>query len=95
VLFALVGDDGERVREEAREHLSRRYGMQFEPYQIEKLCVAGSPDECLARIREYVDAGVRHFCFNPCVSGDAFLEQCRRLHDEVVAPARALTTPSG
>jgi probable F420-dependent oxidoreductase len=89
VLFALVGDDGEAVRDEAREHLSRRYGMQFEPYQIEKLCVAGTPEECVARVAEYVCAGVRHFCFNPCAAGDGFLDQCRKLHDDVIVAARA------
>lgn len=88
VLFALVGDDGETTREEARAHLSRRYGTEFEPYQIEKLCIAGTPAECIDRIGEYVCAGVRHFSLNPCAAGDDFLEQCRRLHDDVVAPAR-------
>jgi len=88
VLFALVRDDGDAAREEAREHLSRRYGMTFEPYQIEKLCVVGTPEECRARVLEYAAAGVRHFSFNPCAAGDDFLDQCRRLHDDVVAHIR-------
>jgi probable F420-dependent oxidoreductase len=88
VLFALVGDDGERARAEAREHLSRRYGMSFAPHQVEKLCIVGTPDECSARIQEYVAAGARHFSLNPCAGGDDFLKQCRRLHDDVVAPFR-------
>ena len=88
VLFALVGDDGEATREAARRHLSRRYGMEFEPYQIEKLCIAGTPAECVDRIGEYVRAGVRHFSLNPCAAGDDFLDQSRRLHDDVVAHVR-------
>jgi probable F420-dependent oxidoreductase len=85
VLFGLVRDDGDAAREEARVHLSRRYGMEFQPHQIEKLCVVGSPEECVARVREYVDAGMRHLCFNPCVAGDGFLEQVERLHRDVAA----------
>lgn len=88
VLFALLGDDGDATREEARRHLSERYGMQFEPYQIEKLCIAGTPAECVDRVREYVEAGVRHFCLNPCATGDGFEEQCRRLRTEVVEGCR-------
>jgi hypothetical protein len=39
-------------------------------------------------VAEYVEAGVRHLCLNPCAAGDAFLDQCRRLHDDVIDPAR-------
>jgi probable F420-dependent oxidoreductase len=92
VLFAHVADDGARAREEARTHLSRRYGMEFEPYQIEKLCIVGTPEECRARVAEYVAVGVRHFSLNPCVGGEAFLDQCRRLHDDIVLPCRTSTT---
>ncbi|HEU0248993.1 MAG TPA: LLM class flavin-dependent oxidoreductase [Gaiellaceae bacterium] len=92
VLFAFVGDDGEATRDEARAHLSRRYGAEFEPYQIEKLCIAGTPAECVDRISAYIRAGVRHFCLNPCAAGDDFLEQCRRLHDDVVAHVRRTMT---
>jgi probable F420-dependent oxidoreductase len=83
VLFALVGDDGDVAREEARLHLSSRYGMRFEPHQIERLCVVGTPSECVERLREYAAAGVRHVSFNPCAEGDALLEQCRRLYEVV------------
>ncbi|HJU47651.1 MAG TPA: hypothetical protein VJ689_05950, partial [Gaiellaceae bacterium] len=83
VLFALVGDDGEAAREEARLHLSSRYGMVFEPHQIERLCIVGTPSECVDRLQEYAAAGVRHVSLNPCAGGDVFLEQCRRLQHVV------------
>jgi probable F420-dependent oxidoreductase len=88
VLFALVDGDGERARRQAREHLSSRYGMEFRPHHIDRLCVVGTPEECVHRVREYVEAGVRHFSFNPCAAGDDFLVQCRRIHDEIAAPFR-------
>ena len=46
VLFAHVDEDGERARDEALEHLSRRYGMRFERHHVERLCVVGTPEEC-------------------------------------------------
>lgn len=79
VLFALVGDDGEATRASAREHLSTRYGMRFEPHHVERLCIAGTPEECRSRVDEYAAAGVRHIALNPCEAGDGFLSQCERL----------------
>jgi probable F420-dependent oxidoreductase len=88
VLFALVGSDGEHTREAARHHLSERYGMEFAPHHVERLCVAGTPEACVARLREYAAAGAEHVCLNPAMGDDGFLDQCRLLHDEVVAPLR-------
>ena len=88
VLFACVGSDGEKTREAARSHLSERYGMEFAPHHVACLCVAGTPEECAARLREYAAAGAEHVCLNPAVGDDGFLEQCRLLHDEVVARLR-------
>jgi probable F420-dependent oxidoreductase len=78
VTFARVGDDGDAVREQVREHLSRRYGMRFEPHHVEHLCVAGTPEECAGRLRAYADAGARHVSLNPAADGD-FLDQVVRL----------------
>ena len=90
VLFALVGSDGERTREAARSHLAERYGMEFAPHHVERLCVAGTPEECVARLREYAAAGAEHVCLNPAVGDDGFLDQCRLLYSEVVEPLRAV-----
>jgi probable F420-dependent oxidoreductase len=87
VVFARVEDDGDAAREGAREHLSRRYGMRFEPHHVERLCVAGTPEECTARVREYADSGAATLSFNPAVEEDGFLEQVQRLR--ALAPARA------
>ncbi len=31
---------------------------------IDRYCVAGTPEECVARVREYLDAGAQHVVFN-------------------------------
>ncbi len=89
VAFACVGDDGDRAREGARVHLSQRYGMQFEPHHVERLCIAGTPDECAERVREYEAAGVGHLCLNPAVDEVDFMTQVERLHEAAQAGVAA------
>jgi probable F420-dependent oxidoreductase len=81
VAFARVADDGARAREEARAHLSVRYGMRFEPHHVERLCVAGTPEECAARLRAYEEAGVAHLALNPAADAADALAQVERLAD--------------
>jgi probable F420-dependent oxidoreductase len=50
-------------KQRLREHLCRRYSGISE-HVVDRYCVAGTPDECAARIREYIDAGARHIVFN-------------------------------
>jgi alkanesulfonate monooxygenase SsuD/methylene tetrahydromethanopterin reductase-like flavin-dependent oxidoreductase (luciferase family) len=86
-----AGVETVRAREAAREHLSQRYGMRFEPHHVEHLCVAGTPEECAARVQAYADAGASHLALNPAVDGDGFLSQVERLWT-IVAPARGVRT---
>jgi alkanesulfonate monooxygenase SsuD/methylene tetrahydromethanopterin reductase-like flavin-dependent oxidoreductase (luciferase family) len=60
-------------------HLSERYGMRFEPHHVERLCVAGTREECAARLQEYADAGAAFVSLNPAVDEDGFLGQVERL----------------
>jgi probable F420-dependent oxidoreductase len=53
------------------EHLRRRYAGDFSEHVVDRYCVAGTPEECAARVREYVDAGARHVVFNLCEPEDA------------------------
>ena len=78
VAFARVDEDGHRAREATRAHLSQRYRMRFEPYHVERLCIAGTPQECAERLGAYAEAGVEHVSFNPAADDD-LLEQVERL----------------
>ncbi len=90
VLPLHVEEDGERARRHVQEHLSRRYGRPFEPHHAERYAVAGSPDECRARLAAYVEAGVRRFVFNPACSARAYPAAVEAIARLVVAPLRAM-----
>lgn len=74
---ALMGD---RSRERLVAHLAERYAMKVEPHLVDRYCIAGSDEECAARLRAYADAGVEHLIFNiGCAAGDELLDQAARL----------------
>jgi probable F420-dependent oxidoreductase len=53
------------------EHLRQRYAGDFTEHVVDRYCVAGTPEECAARVREYVDAGAQHIVFNIAEPEDA------------------------
>ncbi len=65
------------------EHLRQRYAGDFAEHVVDRYCVAGTPEECAARVQEYVDAGARHIVFNLAEPEDA-----ERLAEVVLAAAR-------
>ncbi len=89
VLPAHVGADGNAAREQARAHLSERYATPFEPHHVARYTIAGDPEECRARLREYIAAGVRHLVLTPAGPAAGFLGEVEALHNQVVAPLRA------
>jgi probable F420-dependent oxidoreductase len=46
------------------EHLCARYSGDFSEHVVDRYCVAGTPEQCVARVREYLDAGAQHVVFN-------------------------------
>jgi alkanesulfonate monooxygenase SsuD/methylene tetrahydromethanopterin reductase-like flavin-dependent oxidoreductase (luciferase family) len=65
------------------EHLRQRYAGDFTEHVVDRYCVAGTPEECAARVREYVDAGAQHVVFNIAEPEDA-----ERLAEVAFAAAR-------
>jgi probable F420-dependent oxidoreductase len=65
------------------EHLRQRYAGDFTQHVVDRYCVAGTPEECAARVREYVDAGAEHIVFNIAEPEDA-----ERLAEVAFATAR-------
>jgi probable F420-dependent oxidoreductase len=65
------------------EHLRLRYAGDFSEHVVDRYCVAGTPEECAARVREYVEAGARHVVFNVAAPEDV-----ERLAEVALAAAR-------
>jgi probable F420-dependent oxidoreductase len=71
---------GEGSRERLAAHLEQRYSMEVKPHLVVRCCIAGSEEECAARMRDYADAGAEHLIFNVgCAAGDELLDQAQRL----------------
>ena len=63
--FISIGESGEKAAEAAATALGGQYLYQGNFLDIVGgYCVLGTPDECIRRIQEYVDAGVQQFLFN-------------------------------
>lgn len=88
MLPVLLDDDGERARQAMQEHLSTRYGRPFEPHLVERYCLAGTPQECVDRLGEYVAAGARHLVLNPAGHPAAIEEDVQRCAEELIRPLR-------
>jgi probable F420-dependent oxidoreductase len=52
------------------EHLRERYSGDFSEHVVDRYCIAGTPEDCVGRVREYIDAGARHVVFNVCEPED-------------------------
>ena len=69
--FTTVDTDGDRARETARARVGRTYQQDFTTMAA-KYLIAGTPEECVARVREYLAAGVDTVLFRlACARRDA------------------------
>jgi len=88
-LPTVIADDNDTAVEILAEHLSARYGQPFERHVIERYCLAGTPERCIERLREYLDAGVEHVIVNPGVTPPEREELLRRFQRDVVTAIRS------
>ena len=84
-MFFAVHEDGERGLQMAAERLSVQYNQDFSAL-VGKYALAGSPDDCIARLREYIDAGARTVILNSACPADYMVEN-QRLLAAAVLPA--------
>jgi probable F420-dependent oxidoreductase len=84
-IFTCVHDDRDTALAMANERLSRQYNQDFSKI-VAKYTLAGSPQDCVNRLREYIDAGARTIMFSPGCPPD-YVEQNTRLIAEAVIPA--------
>jgi probable F420-dependent oxidoreductase len=84
-IFTCVHDDRATALAMANERLSRQYNQDFSK-MVAKYTLAGSPQDCVKRLREYIDAGARTIMFSPGCPSD-YVEENTRLIAEAVVPA--------
>jgi probable F420-dependent oxidoreductase len=84
-IFFAVHEEREQGIKMAVDRLSVQYNQDFSKL-VGRYAVAGNPDDCIARLREYIDAGARTIILNSaCPSG--YVEENERLLAQSVLPA--------
>ncbi|MEM7079866.1 MAG: LLM class flavin-dependent oxidoreductase [Pseudomonadota bacterium] len=86
-IFFAVHEDSATAVDMANARLSKQYNQDFSKL-IHKYAIAGNPDECVARIREYMDAGANTVILNSACPGNYVDENERLMAAEVVARLR-------
>ena len=84
-IFTCVHEDRDTALGLANEQLSKQYNQDFSKL-VEKYTIAGSPDDCIARLREYIDAGARTIMFSHGCPPH-YAEENTRLIAEGILPA--------
>ena len=78
------------------EHIKERYLLRRRSdVSPEQLNLLGTPDQIMARLREYIDAGASKFVFNPACGADEMLEQMRLQAEAIVQPFHKKLVPLG
>lgn len=84
-IFTCVHEDRETALDLANQQLSKQYNQDFSKL-VEKYTIAGSPDDCIARVQQYIDAGARTIMFSQGCPPD-YVDENTRLIAESVIPA--------
>jgi probable F420-dependent oxidoreductase len=81
-VFVNVDPDSTRAKEQAAATMGGNYNQDFKP-MIDSVAAAGSTAEVTDRLKEFVDAGARHFIFMPATGGEDPDPVVHRLLDDV------------
>ena len=63
-VFVNVNDDGDQAKEETADFLGGNYRQDFSQ-MLGSIAIAGTPDEVVQGLQEFVAAGARHLVFTP------------------------------
>ena len=86
-IFTCVHEDRATALDLANQQLSKQYNQDFSDL-VEKYTLAGSPEDCQARLREYVDAGARTIMLAQGCPADHVEANTRLIAEEVVPAFR-------
>ncbi len=85
--FACVHEDRDVALAMANEQLSQTYNQDFSSL-VGKYAIAGTPDDCVARVREFVEAGARTIIFGQGCSPEYAATNSRLLAELVIPSLR-------
>ncbi len=92
-IFVNVNRDGRRARQEAARMMGGTYDQDFGA-MVDSVAAAGTPDEVLEKVEQFVAAGARHLIFLPATTRTADYDAIvRDLFEGVVPAARSATSP--
>ena len=86
-IFAAVHANKETGRQMASDKLSKQYNQDFSKL-IDKYALAGTPEDCQKRLKEYVDAGAQMIVLPSACRPDYVDENTRFLAKEVIPAFR-------
>lgn len=87
--FIYVADTYDEAFQQANTRLSSNYNQPFDKL-VDRYCVVGPPEACVARLQAYVDAGARDLILVPTVAGaEDFVQQAQRLARDVLPHFRS------
>ena len=87
-IFTAVNEDGERAVKMASDRLSKQYSQDFSEL-VHKYALAGTPEQCRARLEEYIEAGARTIILSSACPDDYIGENLKLIANEIVKPLRA------
>jgi probable F420-dependent oxidoreductase len=82
--FIYVADTYDEAFQQANSRLSTNYNQPFDKL-IDRYCVVGTPEACIARLQEYIDAGTRDIILVPTTADVTdFVQQAQRLARDIL-----------
>ncbi|MBI4307538.1 MAG: LLM class flavin-dependent oxidoreductase [Chloroflexi bacterium] len=88
-VFVCVAERKDEARAVAAQRLGCMYSQDFTKL-VDKYCLLGTPDDCVARFQEYADAGVRYVVLVPTCPAADVLRQLQVCAAEIAPRLRAL-----
>ena len=87
LLFTAVAKDYETGKQMAIDNLSRRYNQPFE-HLVDRYCAFGTPEQCLEKIQQFIDAGMTTLALNFTCTAEQVPEQLERCAAELLPNLR-------
>ena len=82
LLFGRLDETYEVALDIATASLSKRYGMDFRS-AAQRYCALGRPEDVAEKVKQFIDAGVRHVVLDMVGPHEERLEQLTRFSKEV------------